>query len=303
MQFELQLLGTNAAFPTLERFPSAQVLSVGNRAYLVDCGEGTIIRIQQFKVAMRRVGQIFISHLHGDHCFGLAGVISSLALGGRKTPMQVFGPAGLKEMIAVQLKITDSHSPFSLEFIEVNTMQHRLIFQDENVEVFSLPLLHRIPCVGYFFRERERPRNMRVDKIQEYQLDVQQILAAKAGQDLILADGQTVANLEITQAPQAPRSYAYCSDTAFLATLPELIQEVDILYHESTFLQADAQRAEETGHSTTVQAATIASVAKAKRLVLGHFSVRYSNMNAFLEEASAIFPNTIMGYDGLIIEA
>lgn len=302
MQFELQLLGTNAAFPTLERFSTAQVLTVGNRSYMIDCGEGAIIRVQQFKVSMRKVSQIFISHLHGDHCFGLAGILSSLALGGRTAPMQIFSPPGLKEMITAQLNVIDAYEPFPMQFIVVDPTEHQLIFQDETVEVFTLPLVHRVPCTGYLFRERPRRLKMQKEKIQTYQLDLPQILAAKKGEDLLLPDGRLIPNKELTREQIPPRSYAFCSDTAFLPQLASWVQDVDLLYHESTFLNADAQKATDTGHSTAGQAATIAAAANAKKLVLGHFSARYPDLSVFLEEAKAVFPNTVLGEDGLKIE-
>lgn len=300
--FQLLLLGTNAALPRPDRFTAAQVLTVGGRNYLIDCGEGTIIRLQQLGVRPGRLHQVFISHLHGDHCFGLAGVLSSMALGGRRQPLDVYSPPGLEAMIKGQLHwIDDASGGFPVHFHVLDPTVHARIFENADLEVFSLPLHHRVPCCGFLFREKNRPRNLRRAAIHAYQLSVPQIQAIKAGADLQLPSGAVVANDQLTVPAAPPRSYAYCSDTAYWPPLAAWIHGVDLLYHESTFCERDALRAEQTGHSTARQAGQLAQTAGAKRLVLGHFSLRYGSVEPFAREAAEVFPAVILGHDGLLI--
>ncbi|MCB0553216.1 MAG: ribonuclease Z [Phaeodactylibacter sp.] len=301
MRFELTLLGTNSALPAYGRFPTAQVLNIQEKLYLIDCGEGAQIRMGQFGLRQAKISQAFISHLHGDHIYGLIGWLTSLALINRQEPLDIFAPEGLEEIIRVQLKYTGG-LPYSLSFYTIDPSRHSLIFEDKRVAIFSLPLAHRIPATGFLFREKEKARNIRPDCIEAYQIPFQAIPGIKAGNDYQLEDGRLIPNADLTLDPPKPRTYAFCSDTAYHEPLIPLIQGVDLLYHESTFCDDLVDIAAETGHSTARQAATIALKAGVARLVLGHYSSRYPSLEPFLLEARSVFPNTELGVDGASFE-
>lgn len=301
MRFELTLLGTNSALPAYGRFPSSQVLNIQENHYLIDCGEGAQIRMSEFGLRRGRIRQVFISHLHGDHVYGLIGFLSSLSLMGRDEAMDIFSPPGLEEVISVLVKYTGGLS-FPLNFHIIDTEKRRLIFEDGATEVYSLPLLHRVPAAGFLFKEKERPRNMRPEKIQAYNIHYRHIPSIKAGAGFELPDGTRIPNEELTLPPPVPRSYAYCSDTAYSEPLASMITGVNLLYHESTFCEDMREHAALTGHSTARQAATVARIAGAGRLVLGHYSSRYKSLEPFLKEARAVFPNTELGEDGKVFE-
>lgn len=298
MQFSLTLLGTNGAIPAYGRFPTAQVLHVHNQSYLVDCGEGTQMRFQDFHIKPGRLHKIFISHLHGDHCFGLIGLITTLNLTGRTQDLHIYSPPGLRAMIEAQLSPSGTVLQFPLQFHEVDPQVHQQIASDQQVDVFSIPLNHRIPCCGYLFREKERERNIYSEKIAEYQLSVPQIKAAKQGGSITLDDGRILSAQELTAAPPSPRSYAFCSDTQYKPDIVPLIQGVDLLYHESTFCREYAERARETMHCTAHEAALIAREAQVGKLILGHYSSRYPEVTPFEEEARTIFSESYAGTDG-----
>ncbi len=303
MQFELTLLGTGAALPMPGRFTSAQVLNVNNHLYLIDCGEGTQMRLTTFQVKRSKIGQIFISHLHGDHFYGLMGLLTSFALNDRSQPLDIFSPSGLEEIIQVMLHYQGSGaSPYEIRFHVVDTTQHQKIFEDHQLEVYSIPLQHRIPTSGYLFREKPRPRNILPEKIAQYNIPFSEIKKIKAGADFKLSDGTYIPNAALTVEPSLPRSYAYCSDTMYAPEIIHYIKGVDILYHEATFLQEDEAIARDNSHSTTHQAATIAKAAAVKQLVIGHFSSRYKDASLFQQEAQSIFPNTVGGEDGMVVE-
>lgn len=298
MVFELTLLGTNGALPAYGRFPTAQILDVHHQSYMIDCGEGTQMRMQEFHGKNARLQHIFISHLHGDHCFGLIGLLTSLNLIGRKEPMDISSPPGLQGMIEAQLKPSGTVFQFPVRFHEVDPTQHGLIHSDRFVKVHTIPLQHRIPCCGYRFDEHPRERSMRKEKIAEYDLSIPQIKAAKAGNDIQLEDGRTIPVDELTSPPPPARSFAFCSDTLYLPDLVHDIKGVDLLYHESTFCEEYAERAAETKHSTAKQAATLARSASVGTLILGHYSSRYPEVDVFEEEAKTVFPNSVAGRDG-----
>jgi len=298
MVFELTLLGTNGALPAYGRFPTAQILDVDHESYMIDCGEGAQMRMQEFHSKSARLQHIFISHLHGDHCFGLIGLLTSLNLIGRKDPMDIFSPPGLERMIEAQLKPSGTIFQFPVRFHEVDPTQYILIHSDPFVRVHTIPLEHRIPCCGYRFDEHPRERSMRKDKITEYGLTISQIKAAKAGADVQLNDGRTLPVEELTSAPPPARSFAFCSDTVYLPELAKYIKGVDLLYHESTFCEEYAERAAETKHSTAKQAAQLARAASVGTLILGHYSSRYPEVDVFEEEAKTVFPNAVAGRDG-----
>lgn len=302
MKFELTLLGTNAALPTPGRAPSGQSLLVHHRPYLIDCGEGTQLRLIECGVRHRRIRQIFISHLHGDHVFGLIGLLTSWQLSDRRDPVDVFAPQPLEAMIRVQLEASQTQLGYPLSFHQVDSKRHYRLFEDRHVEVFSLPLDHRVPTTGYLFREKDRPNNIRPEKIEEYRIPVEKISAIKAGADFALPDGRRISHEELTVPAPPPRSFAYCSDTRFREALVPLLRKVDLLYHEATFLEEQADLADRTGHSTARQAAALAQAAEVGTLVLGHFSSRYGDVEQFAREARRLFPNSIAGKEGMRIE-
>lgn len=303
MRFELTLLGTGAALPMPGRFTSAQVLNVNDRLYLIDCGEGTQMRLTEYQVRRSKIGQIFISHLHGDHFYGLMGLLTSFALNDRQQALDVFAPAGLQEIFDTMLFYQGSgHTSYPIRFHVVDTTQHQLIFEDNQLEVYSIPLQHRIPTSGYLFKEKQRPRNILPEKIEQYHIPVSEIKNIKNGADFQLPDGTLIPNTKLTAEAPRPRAYAYCSDTMYAPEIIPYIKGVDILYHEATFLQEDEVNAIQNAHSTAAQAATIARKAAVALLVIGHFSARYKDANLLVAEARMIFPNTVGGEDGMSIE-
>jgi ribonuclease Z len=297
MKFELTLLGTSGAVPAYGRYPSMQVLNVQEQLYMIDCGEGAQIRFADYGIRWSKLSQIFISHLHGDHFYGLPGMISSMALNSRKKPLTVYGPAALWPMLNAIMPDLD-RLPFQLGFEAIPQDKHELIFQDKRVKVYTLPLNHSIPASGFLFREKKRLRSMRGEMIARYQIPYQQIPAIKAGADYVAEDGSNIPNALLTTTPPKPRTYAYCSDTTYEPSLLPLIKEADLLYHESTFCERDRAQAETTMHSTASDAAHMAKQANVGQLVLGHYSSRYKYLDWILSEACNVFPNTILGMDG-----
>ena len=297
MKFELTILGVSAATPAHGRFPTAQVLLVRNHFFLIDCGEGTQMRMSAFDIPRHKIRHIFISHLHGDHIFGLPGLLYSLALNDRHHSLDIFSPAGLKEMIAPLLAPANMMG-FPIHFHEVDTNASSLVFENEDVSVQSVPLKHRIPAIGYVFREKSLPRNIRPEKINEYALSVPQIKAAKAGEDLHLDDGRLIPNKELTRPPASLPSFAYLSDTMYHEPVLPYIKGIDLLYHETSFLHDLLEYAELTMHTTARQAGLIAQKAGVKTLITGHYSSRYEDARVILEEARSIFPGAVLGEEG-----
>ncbi len=302
MKFELTILGTNSAIPANGRFPTAQVLNVQENYFLIDCGEGTLVRLQECDVKSGRIDQIFISHLHGDHVYGLMGLITTYSLFRRERPLDIYAPAGIREFIEVQLQSSYTELVYPLNINIVDTEKHQKIFENNLVEVHSIPLIHRIPTTGYLFREKKRKPNIRPEKIQEYSLEVSQILAAKRGEAVKLEDGRTLHNSELTIPAPEPRAFAFCSDTMYSEAIIPHIKGVDLLYHESTFLEERKERARATMHSTALQAATIAKKAAAKKLVLGHYSSQHRDIAAFELEAGRVFKNVVAGIEGMVVD-
>jgi ribonuclease Z len=297
MKFALTILGVNSATPAFGRFPTSQVLQIHNYYFLIDCGEGAQMRMSDFKIPRQKIDQIFISHLHGDHVFGLPGLLFSLDLMGRKTPLSIFSPPGLREMILAQLN-PGGQLNFPLTFHEVDTSHPTLIFENQHLTVKTIPLKHRIPTVGFVFQEKPRQRNILPDKIDQYHLSIPQIKMAKAGKDVTLSDGSLLSNEELTVPPTPTRSFAYVSDTIFDETIIQAIRKVDLLYHETTFCEDLADHADLTMHSTARQAATIARKAEVGKLITGHYSSRYQDLQVFLDEAKVVFPATELGLEG-----
>ncbi len=298
MDFQLTVLGSSGAVPAWGRFPSAQVLRVGHKVYLIDCGEGAQMRMQQLGVRPSRIKQVFISHLHGDHILGLMGLLQSMSLMGREQPLTIFSPPGLRQMIEAFQQALSGKLRFDLQFVALPLNAHEQIFEDGHLSVWSFPLKHHHMTVGYLFREKVRARKMRPECISRYQIPFTDIPAIKAGSDWVSPQGQRLPNTLLTKAPPPLRSYAYCCDTAWEPKIVPYIAEVDLLYHDATFSETHAAQAAETQHSTARQAADIARRARAGALVLGHFSARYPDINPLVEEAREVFPNVWAGLDG-----
>lgn len=298
MKFELTILGCSAAVPTLSRSLSAQVLNVHDQLFLIDCGEGTQLQMQKFGVKLGRLGHIFISHLHGDHFFGLIGLLTSLSLTGRTEPLTVFAPEGLAEMLEVQFRITYFKPSYPLEFKTIDTEKNVLIYENQKVEVYTIPLCHGIPTCGFLFREKKLLRRMKTEAIKAYNIPYTAIKSLKEGADFVTTEGEVIPNEALTSPMPRTRSYAYCSDTRPHAPIVPLVQGVDILYHEATFGSDMEEHAHQAFHSTARQAAQIAKAAKVQQLIIGHFSSRYLDEKELLEESRKVFYATHAAYDG-----
>ncbi|MFQ3213010.1 MAG: ribonuclease Z [Marivirga sp.] len=301
MSFEIQILGSNAAAPAHGRHHTAQSVRIQNNQYLVDCGEGTQLRMKAFGIKKNRLSHIFISHLHGDHYLGLMGLLSTMHLNGRKQAIDLYGPVGLAEIITIQLKYSNTRLSYPIHFHELASEKSVLIMENEHVTVHTIPLNHRIACNGFLFREKLKPRKMIKEKLLAASLGVAQINRLKAGEDVLDENGQLLyAFTDFTLPPKRSRSYAYCSDTLYDEAILPIIKGVDLLYHEATFLHDMLDRAQQTHHTTCKQAATMAKKAAVGQLILGHFSNRYKELLPLLAEARREFPDTVLGEEGLI---
>ncbi|MFD1096090.1 ribonuclease Z [Salegentibacter chungangensis] len=297
---KLTILGCYAATPRSFTNPTSQVLEIKNRLFLIDCGEGTQVELRRNKVKFSKIKHIFISHLHGDHFFGLVGLISTFRLLKRETELHVHGPKGIKEIITLQLKLSGSWTNYPLYFHELDSKEPQLIFEDEKVTVETIPLNHRIYTNGFIFREKPGDRKLLIDKAREYHIDVSLYKSLKKGKNVVSEDGKLIDNKLVTSEPKPALSYAYCSDTMFEPRIVPRISGVDVLYHESTFLDDQEELALSTKHATAKQAATIARDAGVKKLLLGHYSTRYPNINLFRSEAESIFPQVELADDGRV---
>lgn len=294
----LTILGCYAATPRTLTNPTAQVLEINNHIILIDCGEGTQVELRRRKVKFSRINHIFISHLHGDHFFGLPGLISTMRLLGREKELHVYGPKGIKEVITLLLKLGDSWTNYPLLFHELISKEPELVFEDKKISVTTIPLNHRIYTNGFLFKEKEGKRKLNIDAAQYYGIDKAYYQNIKNGKDITLDNGETIRNKELTFDPPKPKSYAFCSDTVYDTNLSEQLKGVDVLYHESTFLESESELATKTKHSTALQAAKTAKAANVKTLVLGHYSTRYKSIELFKEEATTIFSNVLLADDG-----
>ena len=295
---KVTILGSASAKPTADRHPSAQIVNVDEQYFLVDAGEGVQQQMFRYGFNPLRLRGVFISHLHGDHVFGLFPLLSTLGLYGRQTPLKIYAPRPFGEILDAHLRYFDSDLPYAVEWEEVDTTKHRIVFENRSVEVWSIPLRHRVPTAGWLFREKMPELNVDKFKIGRYGLSIKQIVAAKRGEDIALDDGTIIPNAELTYLPREPRSYAYCSDTNRSAMVARRIKGVDLLYHEATYAESERRQAKERGHSTARQAAEIAVAAEAKHLLIGHFSSRYKDATVLLDEARAIFPATDIATEG-----
>lgn len=295
---KLTILGCYAATPRTFTNPTSQILEIKNRLFLIDCGEGTQVQLRKNKIRFSKINHIFISHLHGDHFFGLIGLVSTFTLLNRNTDLHIYGPKGIKEIIKLQLRLSNSWTNYGLHFHELESKESEVIFEDDKVIVRTIPLKHRVYTNGFLFEEKIDKRKLNTDAVQNYEIDKCYFQNIKNGKDITLGDGRLIENAQLTFDPKPPLRYAFCSDTGYTEAIIPLINGVDVLYHESTFLESEERLAGKTMHSTAKEAATIAFKAKVKQLVLGHYSTRYENINLFKEEAETIFPEVLLADDG-----
>lgn len=302
MEFKVTILGSNSAIPTIKRNPTAQLLNHNERLFLIDCAEGTQLQLRRNKIRMQRINNIFISHLHGDHFFGLIGLISSMHLLGRIKDLHIYGPKQLEDILNLQLEASQTELRYQMIFHEINPDSNYVIYEDEKLEISTIPLNHRIPTSGFLFKEKKSKRRLRKPIIKTLNIPVEEFLKIKNGEDFIDENGKVYKNEEITTDPLEPRSYAYCSDTSYFEPIIPLIKGADLLYHETTFMQDKAEAAAEKFHSTTVEAATIAKKAEVKKLLIGHYSTRYDNLEDLLTETKEVFPNSEVAIDGITFQ-
>lgn len=300
-KFELHILGCGSALPTTRHFATSQVVNLRDKLFMIDCGEGAQMQLRKSRLKFSRLNHIFISHLHGDHCFGLMGLISTFGLLGRTAELHIHSPKGLEELLAPMLNFFCHTLAYKVIFHEFDTRQASVIYEDRSMTVTTIPLQHRIPCCGFLFAERTRPNHIIRDMIDFYKVPVYELNRIKNGADYITPEGEVIANARLTRPSDPPRRYAYCSDTIFRREIAEQISGVDLLFHEATFAESELARAKETYHTTAAQAGRIAVEAGVRRLVIGHFSARYEDENVLLKEASAIFPDTILAKENLCI--
>ncbi len=298
--FEVTILGSSSATPTAKRNPTAQLLNVAERFFLIDCGEATQIQLRRYKIRFQRINHIFISHLHGDHYLGLMGLLSSLHLLGRKNPIHIYAPEGLRRIIDLQLEISGTVLSYEIHWNQIETEQPGIIFEDKLLTVETITLNHRIPCVGFIFREKERSFSVDKEQAAYYGVPLSQMMSVKNGNDAVLEDGTVVPNHRITRGRQKARSYAFCSDTRFDDRVIAAVKDVDMLYHEATFMHELLERAKQTYHTTALEAGSVARIAKVGKLIIGHFSVRYMDLAPLLNEARTEFPETYLGEEGNI---
>ena len=300
-KFELHILGCGSALPTTRHFPTSQIVNVRDKLFMIDCGEGAQLQFRKSHLKFSRLNHIFISHLHGDHCFGLLGLISTLNLLGRTAELHIHSPKGLETLLTPMLDFFNRQMTYKILFHEFDTKEPMQIYEDRSLTVTTIPLGHRMPCCGFLFAEKRRPNHIIREMVDFYQVPVYELNRIKNGADYVTPEGKTVSNNLLTR-PSAPsRSYAYCSDTIYLPSIVEQIKGVDLLFHEATFANEDAPRAKETFHTTAAQAAEIARKAEVKKLLIGHFSARYEDENILLQEASAIFPDTQLAKETLCV--
>ena len=300
-KFELHILGCGSALPTTRHFATSQVLNVRDKLFMIDCGEGCQMQFRRSRLKFSRLNHIFISHLHGDHCFGLLGLISSFGLLGRTADLHIYSPAGLEELLQPMLKFFCDNLPYKVFFHAFETKWPTLIYVDCSLTVTTIPLKHRIACCGFLFAEQPTLNHIIRDMVDFYEIPLYELNKIKSGEDYVTADGTVVPNARLTIPADPPRKYAYCSDTIYRESVIEQIKEVNLLFHEATFAQKEQARARETFHTTAAQAATIAKKANVKQLVIGHFSARYEDESVLLEEAQMVFPETILARENLCI--
>ena len=298
LPFSVTILGSSSAQPTTNRFPTSQVVSLNEKLYLIDCGEGTQIQLRRFKVKTGKINHIFISHLHGDHIFGLPGLISTLALSGKKGELHIYAHSELKIMMEHLMKFMNEFVDFRVVYHPLNFKKRAIIHEDSKLTIESFPLKHRIPCCGFLFTEKQHELHLRGDFIDELKVSIAGRVAIKGGEDYQLPNGEVIPNKELTFPRDPIRSYAFCTDTVCRKQIIPIIQNVDLLYHEATFADELSELALKTYHTTARQAAILALEADVKKLIIGHFSSRYKNVDLLVDEARVLFPNTFPANDG-----
>lgn len=296
-QTKLTILGAGSAKPTKTLSPSGQILHMSDKQFMIDCGEGTQISIAQMGLRISRLDNIFISHLHGDHCFGLLGLLSTLGMLGRTRSLTIHAYRDMEKLLKPLLDYFCQVMSYEVRFNHINPSKHEIIYEDRTLTVKSLPLKHRVPCCGFLFEQKQRQPHIIADMIKAYDIPLAQIPHIKAGADFITSDGKVIANNRLTTPAAPPFRYAYCSDTAYNEKLIELLYGVDCLYHEATYTDEYVRQSKETLHSTAKQAATIALKANVKKLIIGHFSSRLYDLSIPLREAQEIFANTFLASD------
>ena len=301
MSINLTILGCHSATPRINAFPTSQYLEINNSHFLIDCGEGTQRQMRKYKVGFSKINHIFISHLHGDHFYGLVGLLATFGILNREKELHIYGPKGIKEVTLLQLRISQSHAKYNMIFHELTSKKSELIFEDDKVSVHTIPLTHRVYTNGYLFTEKEAPRKLNMLNISGYpEIDKADYLNIKAGRDVVLPSGETILNTTLTIDPPKPLSFAFCSDTSYKPNIVPIIENVDLLYHEATFLEDREDLAKKTKHSTTKQAAQIAKDANVKQLIIGHYSGRYKDISIFRKEAQEIYENTHLAEPGKV---
>ena len=300
-KFELHILGCGSALPTTRHFATSQVVNLRDKLFMIDCGEGAQMQLRKSRLKFSRLNHILISHLHGDHCFGLMGLISTFGLLGRTAELHIHSPKGLEELLTPMLNFFCHTLAYKVIFHEFDTRQTSVVYEDRSMTVTTIPLQHRIPCCGFLFAEKARPNHIIRDMVDFYKVPVYELNRIKNGSDYVTPEGEVIANTRLTRPSDPPRKYAYCSDTIFRPEIVEQLSGVDLLFHEATFAESELARAKETYHTTAAQAARIALEAGVRQLVIGHFSARYEDESILLKEASAVFPNTILAKENLCI--
>ena len=302
MTFSLTVLGSSSAIPTLTRNPSAHLLNVNERLFLIDCAEGTQLQLRRYHAHIQRLRHIFISHLHGDHFYGLIGLLTTMHLLGRREELHVYAHPLLEEIIDSQLQASQSTLLYPLHFHPLRSDHYEKVYEDAVMTVHSFPVVHSVPTNGFIFREKMQERKIRKDILGKVDIPVSEMSEIKKGKDYIDEEGVVYENSTLTIDPPKPRSFAYCSDTVYTETIIPYIQNCDLLYHEATFMQEMAAIAKEKMHSTTLEAATIAEKSHVKRLIIGHFSARYDDLQPLLNEARTVFPETYLAEDGSVFQ-
>jgi ribonuclease Z len=301
MSITLTILGCHSATPRINAFPTSQYLEINNSHFLIDCGEGTQRQMRKYKVGFSKINHIFISHLHGDHFYGLVGLLSTYGILNREKELHIYGPKGIKEVTLLQLKISQSHAKYKMIFHELTSRKSELIFENDKVSVTTIPLNHRVYTNGYLFKEKEKPRKLNMLNISGYpEIGKADYLNLKAGRDFTLTSGDIIPNNELTLNPPKPLSFAFCSDTSYKPDIIPIIKNTDLLYHEATFLSDREDLAKKTKHATSKQAAQIAKDADVHKLVIGHYSGRYKDISLFKKEAIEIFKNTELAEPGKV---
>lgn len=299
--FNLNILGCGSALPTTRHLATSQIVDLRDKLYMIDCGEGTQVQMRRMRIKFSRLNHIFISHLHGDHCFGLPGLISTLGMLGRTGELVIHAPKEIENYMRPVLNTFCKGMPYEVRFNHVDTHNHSLIMEDRSLSVYSIPLKHRIPACGFLFAEKPKEAHIIREMTDFYQVPVKWMKDIKQGKDYITPEGEVIPNSRLTRPAAPPKRYAYCSDTAYSPSIIPIIEGVDLLYHEATFADCDRARAKETFHSTARQAADIALKAGVKRLVIGHYSARYEDLEELHREAKEIFPETILGAEGMVL--